>query len=107
MLFRVSFQPNCSHIDRIPYLCPSLLRESGQQQRWSLFLSVERCLEVIYGMALVLPDSQTQPADQLAVLDAVHVQRLPVVLLTGRVSRRTVALVLEIADKHKLKQQSI
>lgn len=40
----------------------------------------------------MLPDGQTQPTDQLPVLDAVHVQRLPVVLLTGRGSRRAVAL---------------
>lgn len=45
-------------------------------------------------MALVLPDSQTQPTDQLPVLDAVHVQRLPVVLRTGRETRFTVTLVL-------------
>lgn len=42
----------------------------------------------------MLPDSQTQPADQLPILDAVHVQRLPVVLLAGRLWRRAVALVL-------------
>ena len=46
-------------------------------------------------MALVLPDGQTQTTDQLPVLDAVHVQRLPEVLLTGRVSRRAVTLVLK------------
>lgn len=64
-------------------------------------------------MALVLPDSQTQPADQLPVLDAVHVQRLPGVLLTGRGSRLAIALVLRQqmseqkckTDEHKLKQQ--
>lgn len=58
-------------------------------------------------MALVLPDSQTQPTDQLPVLDAVHVQRMPVVLLTGGGSWLAVPLVLrqqmsKQTDEHKL-----
>lgn len=62
----------------------------------------------------MLPDSQTQATDQLPILDAVHVQRLPVVLLTGRGSQLTVTLVLRQqmsehtckTDGHKVKQQS-
>lgn len=42
----------------------------------------------------MLADGQTQAADQLPVLDAVHVQRVPVVLLAGRGARPTVTLVL-------------
>lgn len=83
-----------SHVDLFPHLCPSALREFGQQSWRGLFFSDERCLQVIYGVSLVLPDSQTQAADQLSILDAVHVQRLPVVLLTGRRPRLAVTLVL-------------
>lgn len=96
-----------------PHLHPSLLRESGQQSRWRLFFSDESRLQVVYGVALVLPNSQTQPADQLPIPDAVHVQRLPVVLRTGGGSWVTVPLVLREqmseqthkTDENELKQQ--
>lgn len=79
---------------KIQHLCPSPLRQSGQQLRWGPFLSDESCLQVVYGVALVPPDCQTQTADQLSILDAVHVQGLPVVLLTGRGCWLAHALVL-------------
>lgn len=59
-------------------------------------------------MAVVLPHRQAQPADQLPVLDTVHVQRLPVVLRTGRRSRLTVHLIfLDDSPQRHVGGQSI
>lgn len=88
------------------HLCPSALGEFGQQSGRGLFFSDERCLQVVYGVTLVLPDSQTQAADQLSILDAVHVQGLPVVLLAGRRPRLAVTLVLRQKMKKWMEQQS-
>lgn len=88
-----------------PNLCPSVLRELGQQSRRGPFLPDERCLQVVDRVSLVLPDCQTQAADQPSILDAVHVERLPVVLLAGRRPRLTVTLVLRQKSNKWMGQQ--
>lgn len=71
-----------------------MLRELGQLLRGGL-LPGESGLQVVYGVALVLTNGQAQPADQLPILDAVHVERLSGVLLAGRRPRLLVSLVLK------------
>lgn len=81
-------------LTRLTNLRPSAVGEFGQQLRRGLFLPGERRLQVVYGVSLVLPNSQTQATDELSILDTVHVQGLPVVLLATRRSRLLVTLVL-------------
>lgn len=83
-----------SHRDKSPNLGPSLVRESFQQERQGLLFPDDSSLQVIYVVALVLPYSQTQPTDHLAILDTVHVQWLCKVLRTGGRSWMAVLLVL-------------
>lgn len=80
--------------EEIQHLRPPALRQCGQQQRRRLPLLLERCLQVVDGVALVSPHRQTEAADQLPILDAVHVEGLPGVLLAGLGPRLRRALVL-------------
>lgn len=88
------------HVARFHHLCPSAPRDFGQQLWQGLFLPDEHRLQVVYGVSLVVASSHTQAADQLSILDAVDVQRLPVVLLAGRRPRLVVALVLRQKMNH-------
>lgn len=53
----------CCKIESHLHLCPSLLREPFQKLRRRQFFSDKSCLQVVYGMAVVLPHRQAQPAD--------------------------------------------
>lgn len=55
-------------------------------------------------MAQVLADGQAKAADQLPILDAVHVQRLPAVLLAGRRLRLALPLVLKPQQQNNTNQ---
>lgn len=61
-------------------------------------------------MSLVLPDSQTQATNELSILDTIHVEGLPVMLLAGRRPWLVVTLVLRQKvkrwkDQHPWKQR--
>ena len=75
-------------------LFPAPVGQTPDKLGWGVTLFDVRCLEVINGVTLMLANGQAEATYELAVLNAVDVQRLARMFGAGRNAGLTVALVL-------------